>query len=125
MSADQELKEAVRDVLQSEGITMAELATVPRDLGLLVNVVVGPIKEDWRGVPDPDGERDRKKGSAYRAEKALDIARALENASRNGGIPAKLSPVDRAAIWTASGTLAAAVVTGFVLWIMNTQGQTP
>ena len=114
-----ELREAVRNVLQSEGITMEELATVPRDLGLLVNVVVGPIKEDWRGVPDPDGERDRKQGSAYRAEKALVIARKLEHAMGNGGIPAKLSTADRAAIWTASGTVAAAIVTAFVLWLMN------
>lgn len=114
-----ELREAVRNVLTAEGITMSELATVPRDLGLLVDVVVGPVKEDWRGVPDPDGERDRKKGSAYRAEKALEIARKVDYAMGNGGIPAKLSRADRAAIWTASGTVAAAVVTAFVLWMTN------
>jgi len=114
-----EMRAMVLDALQSEGIILADLKSVPHDLGLLVNVVVGPIKEDWRGVPDPDGERDREQGSAWRAEEALFLANKLETAMGNGGIPARLAPVDRAAIWTASATVGAAVITAFVLWISN------
>ncbi len=127
MDKDQraEIHEAVREVLRSEaGVPLGELgslvrcvANTERDVGLLVTAAMGPVLTDWRGNPDPDGQRDYKAGSAWRSEEALDIATRTQHQMDNGGIPAKLSRIDRAAIWGAGGTITAALITAFFIWI--------
>ncbi len=119
-----EIREAVREVFQSEaGLDLGQLGVMvtntERDVGLLATAVIGPIVTDWRGTPDPDGQRNHKKGSAWRSEEALRIANATQHAMNNGGIPAKLSRLDRAAIWGAGGTVMAALITAFVFWVIS------
>ncbi len=121
-----EIRESVREVLREAGLDLGQLGVMvtrvtntERDVGLLATAVIGPIVTDWRGIPDPDGQRDHKKGSAWRSEEALRIANKTQHAMNNGGIPAKLSRLDRAAIWGAGGTIMAALITGFVLWVLS------
>ncbi len=121
-----EIRESVREVLREAGLDLGQLGVMvtrvtntERDVGLLVTATMGPIVKDWRGLPDPDGQRNHKKGSAWRSEEALRIATNTQHAMNNGGIPARLSRIDRAAIWGAGGTVTAALVTAFVFWVIS------
>lgn len=129
MDAEQkaEIREAVREVLHSEagldlgqlGVMATRVTNTERDVGLLADAVIGPIITDWRGEPDPDGQRHHKEGSAWRSEEALRLATLSQTAMDNGGIPARLSRLDRAALWGAGGSIVAAVITGLVLLWVN------
>lgn len=82
-----------------------------RNVGRILDVVVGPIKEDFLGDPYPDGERDESLGLMARTVVAMDAAEKLDKHLSNGGVPVKLPAGIKAAIWGAAGTVIAASIT--------------
>ncbi len=111
MLADHEMLFAGHEGLQAGQITLS------RDMGKVLDVVVGPVKVDWRGDPDPDQERDETVGMMAKTDRALEVSEKMDHHLDNGGVPVKLPTGTKVAIWGAAGTVAASVVTaaGFVI----------
>ena len=112
-------RQAVLDVLGAEGITPVTLGTMVASVELLTEVIVGPRKKDWTGAPLESGERDQEQGVAHKADRAFDLAIRLDKAMSNGGVPAKLSPAVKAAIWVGASTVVAAGVTAIATILAN------
>ena len=88
-----------------------------RSMDKVLDVVVGPVKTDWMGDPDPDGERDETGGLLAKANTAVAAAEKLDKHLSNGGVPVKLPTGIKAAIWTAAGTVTAASITAAAILI--------
>ena len=82
-----------------------------RNVDRILDVVVGPVKEDFLGEPHADGERDESLGLMAQTATALSAAKKLDKHLSNGGVPVKLPTNVKAAIWGAAGTVIAASIT--------------
>ncbi len=82
-----------------------------RNVGVLLDVVVGPVRRDFLGDPHPDGERDETQGMMAKQTVATAAAEKLDEYLENGGVPVRLPTNIKAAIWGAAGTITAAGIT--------------
>lgn len=82
-----------------------------RNVDRILDVVVGPVKEDFLGEPHADGERDETQGLMAQTASAMSAADKLNKHLSNGGVPVKLPTNVKAAIWGAAGTVIAASIT--------------
>jgi len=103
-----------------EGLQVGQ-RSLDRNVGKVLDVVVGPVKVDWRGVAFPSGERDETQGMKAKTEFAEMVAIKMDQHLSNGGVPVKLPAGLKAAIWTAAATVVASGITaGAMLIAANT-----
>lgn len=103
------VREAVQEMNESLALGQDVMVT---SMGKLLDVVVGPVKTDWAGVLDPDGDRDDTKGLMAQQAETASTVRALDYHMNNGGVPTKTPLSIKLAIWTAAGTGLAALING-------------
>lgn len=120
-SSPQELIEDHTILLTGQTSLRVSHERLGRDMGKVLDVVVGPVKTDWRGDPDPDEERDETQGLMAKTDVAVAAARRLDYHLENGGVPVALPTGIKAAIWTAAGTV---VGSGIIAWAMVLAQQT-
>ncbi len=104
-----------REMIKRHSDMEAGQKSLDKNMGSLLDVVVGPVIVQWNGEPDPDGMRDETQGMKARTDASFSVAEKMDSYLSNGGVPVKLQASVKAAIWGASATVIAAVITSTAL----------
>ncbi len=94
-----------QDLLDEHDFLRKGQGRLEENQGKMLDVLVGPVIEDWAGEPDPDGRCDEDEGMVSTVAR-LDFHMA------NGGVPVALPTTLKAAIYTSSAVIIGALLTG-------------
>lgn len=109
------LIERQRMLIAGQAALEARHDTTDRNINRILDVVVGPVKQDFLGDDVLDGERDESRGLMASTQVAIAAAEKLDAHLSNGGVPVKLPTSIKAAIWGAAGTVIASALTAAAL----------
>jgi hypothetical protein len=111
----QELLSHHRELAAGQKKLEARHDNLDRNVDRILDVVVGPVAEDWKGDPDPDGMRDESQGLMAQTAIAMRVAEKMDEHLSNGGVPVQLPTNIKVAIWGAAATIGASAITASAL----------